>query len=73
MLVAFILMIEAVLFTFVCPDADLAELLAINIHHALEILGFTINPVSFGAESLLGSGHGPVLAAICPSRYRVKT
>ncbi len=46
MFVAFILMIEAVLFTFCAQMPTSLNFFAINnVHH--EILGFTINPVSF--------------------------
>ncbi len=60
MFVAFILMIEAVLFYILYAQMPTSlNFFAINnVHH--EILGFTINPVSFqGAESLLGSGRQP--------------
>ncbi|UMX82171.1 hypothetical protein MJ561_27580 [Klebsiella pneumoniae] len=74
MFVAFILMIEAVLFFLYAQMPTSLNFFAINnVHH--EILGFTINPVSFQAlNPFWVVVASPVLAAICTiSVIRVKT
>lgn len=59
MYVAFILMIEAIVFYVLYAQMPTSlNFFAINnVHH--EILGFTINPVSLSAESILGGGSQP--------------